>query len=92
MKHFFSIALKPFSPKQILILNLSLEPMVACVFIPLNCELGDIILDMNVVERWKFGSTQQKRVLHPVTLAEASRVLAVASYAVLLHVFLSVRD
>jgi hypothetical protein len=57
--------------------------MVACVFIPLNCELGDTKRDMDAVERWKFGSKQQKRVLHPVTLAVASRVLAVVSYAVI---------
>jgi hypothetical protein len=60
----------PFSLKQILILNSSLESRVACVFIPLNYEFGDTEMDMGAVERWEFWSKQQKRVLHPVTLAE----------------------
>jgi hypothetical protein len=44
--------------------------MVACTFIPFICELGDTKTDMDAVERWGFGPTQQKRVLHPDTLAE----------------------
>ncbi|KAK2363796.1 hypothetical protein QL285_088741 [Trifolium repens] len=35
-----------------------------------NYEFGDIKMDMGVVERWDFGSKQQKRVLQPVMLAE----------------------